>query len=339
MKKIVLNLAFAAWAAMGTSMMAQAAPQLSPATAQAEQALQAPKPVDVNPFPPVNPKNFTAASPTAAEVDSFLKAIWGFDDNRIWSVAAVLKTPAPGVAKVVVFVADKGQAGKGRQTVFYITPDGKHAIADTVIDFGATPFADTRKILQERADGPAKGAAGKGLLLVEFADLADPRSRQAQDTMTSLASDFPQARIVVQPLPIAETRPFATRAALYGVCVRKAKGDAAYFQFAQAVYDKQAGLTIADAEKTLTDAATAAGADGKSIAACADTPEARAQVQSYVKLGEDLGVDATPILSINGRILQLTANVPYETLRRIVAYQAKLDGIEVHLQPLLTNLK
>jgi len=341
-KKIVLNTVLAAWAATATTMMmAQAAPVLSPATAQAEQAATppAPKPAEVNPFPPVDPKNFTAASPTAAEVDAFLKAIWGYDENRIWSVAAVLKTPAPGVEKVVVFVADKLQAGKGRQTVFFITPDGKHAISDAVIDFGARPFEADRQLLQARADGPALGAAGKDLELVEFVDLQDPRSRQAQDTMTNLASDFPQARIVVQPLPIAERNPFAMRAALYGTCVRSAKGDAAYFKFQQAVFEKQASLTIADAEKTLAAAATAAGADGKSVATCADTPAAKAQIEASIKLAADAGADATPMLAISGRLISLTTGLPYETLRKIVAFEANQDGVPVHLQPMLTTLK
>ncbi len=35
----------------------------------------------VDPFPPVNLKNFTAPSPTTAEVNAFLKQAWGFDDE------------------------------------------------------------------------------------------------------------------------------------------------------------------------------------------------------------------------------------------------------------------
>jgi protein-disulfide isomerase len=343
-KKILMSLATAALAATGIAMHAQAGPVMSPATAQAAQAEAPSAPVpqasaaQVNPFPPVNPKNFTAPSPTVEDVNSFLKALWGYDEGRIWSVAAILKTPAPGVAKVVVFVADKAQPSKGRQTVFYITPDGKHAIADTVIDFGAKPFAETRKVLQDRVAGPAKGAAGKELLFVEFVDLQDPRSRQAQDTMSSLANDFPQARIAIQPLPIVETHPLAMRAALTGFCVRKAKGDAAFFTYEQAVFDKQTGLTAATADATLNGAVTAAGADPKAVAACADGAEAREAVQASVKLADDLGVDQTPVLFVNGRALPLSG-VPYETLRRIVAYQAGQDGIVVHLQPTLSTLK
>src|SRR5438067_870466 len=59
-----------------------------------------------NPFPPVNPKFFTATTPTVDTVNAFLKQLWGFDPNRIWSVAAILSTNAPGVSKIVVFVGD-----------------------------------------------------------------------------------------------------------------------------------------------------------------------------------------------------------------------------------------
>jgi hypothetical protein len=44
------------------------------------------------------------------------------------------------------------------------------------------------------------------------------------------------------------------------------------------------------------------------------------------------------VLIVNGRILP-PANVPYDTLKRMVAYQAQLDGIDVHVQPTLSTLK
>ncbi len=288
-------------------------------------------------FPPVSPKNFTAASPTADEVNSFLKAIWGYDENRKWEVAAILKTSAPGVAKVVVFVAETGQAG-AKTTVFFTTPDGKHAIADQVIDFGAQPFAETRKTLQDHADGPAQGAASKELLLVEFADLQCPHCKEAQGTMANLAKDFPQARIVYQNFPLAEIHPFAFRAAAEGVCVRKAKGDAAFFTYEAAVYDKQESLTPELADKTLGDAVTAAGGDPAAAAACAATEATKQEVTASIELGKSVGVDQTPLLYVNGHQLPLNA-LPYETLRKIVAYQAGLDGITVQLQPLLGTLK
>ena len=292
---------------------------------------------EAHPFPPVNPKNFTAQTPSVDEVDSFLKALWGYDENRIWQVEGIVKTPAPGVAKVVILIGDKRVPGKTQPLVFFTTPDGKHAIADNVMDFGATPFAEARKTLQDRANGPAKGAKSNELLIVEFADLQCDRCRDAQDKMDSLAQDFPQARIVFEDAPEGGHL-YSQQAALDGYCVHKTKGDDAFFSYVRAVYAKQAGLTAESADATLKAALTAAGADPAAVAACAASPEAKAAIDANEKLAEDIGAGQLPLLAVNGRLLAISV-MPYETLKQMVAYQAKRDGIAVHLQPTLSNLK
>jgi protein-disulfide isomerase len=327
--------------AMAQAPVAKAPAAQTPAPAAQAPSAQIQKPQSAAPvaqgFPPVNLKNFTADSPTTAEVNDFLKALWGYDENRTWSVAAILKTAAPGVAKVVVFAEEAGQSGQ-KTTIFFTTPDGKHAIADQVIDFGAKPFAANRKLLQDRAEGAAQGATGKDLMLVEFADLQCPRCKEAQDTMNKLAADFPQARIVYENFPLTEIHPFAYAAAAEGVCVRKAKGDAAFFTYAQNVYNKQEGLTTEGAATTLTTAVAAAGADAKTVSACAKSEETKKDIEASIQLGKDLGVDQTPLLFANGHVFALNG-VPYETLKKVIAYQAGQDGVVVHMQPTLSTLK
>jgi protein-disulfide isomerase len=325
--------------AMSVPMAAQNVPA-SNTPVTAAPAAPAPQPAareETHPFPPVNPKNFTAQIPSVDEVNSFLKALWGYDANRIWQVAGIVKTPAPGVAKVVVLIGDKRAPGKSQPLIFFTTPDGKHAIADNVMDFGAKPFADARKMLQDRANGPARGAKGNELLIVEFADLQCDRCRETQDKMDSLAQDFPEARIVFEDTPQGD-HPYAQQAALDGYCVRKSKGDDAFFSYVQAVYAKQAGLTAQSADATLKAALSAAGADPTAVAACAASAEAKAAIDANEKLAEDVGAGQLPLLAVNGHLLAVSA-IPYETLKRMVAYQAGQDGITVHLQPTLSNLK
>jgi protein-disulfide isomerase len=48
-------------------------------------------------------------------------------------------------------------------------------------------------------------------------------------------------------------------------------------------------------------------------------------VDALVKLAADLNINQTPTLLINGR--QVLANAPYDTLKQIILYQAKLDGV------------
>jgi protein-disulfide isomerase len=328
-----LAAALSVTAAAGAQTGAGAPAQPAQAPAAAAQKPAAPlqlqslgQTTKADPFPQANPKYFTAQSPSVATVDAFLKTLWGYDSNRIWRVEAIQRTMAPNVSKVVVFVSDKTPGAKVQPTAFFVTADGKHAVAgDTVIPFGATPFADLRKELMTRADGAARGATGKDLLLVEFADLQCPHCKDAQATMDNIVKDFPNARVVFQSFPIVDLHPYAFKAAAYGYCIQKQKNDA-FFVYAAAVFDTQDALTPETGDGTLKAAVTKAGLDPAAVDACAATQATQDQVKASIKLAEDVGVEQTPMLAVNGHLLPLTG-VPYETLKNIVSYQAMLDGV------------
>lgn len=286
-----------------------------------------------DPFPPVNLKYFTATTPTVATVDAFLKALWGYDPDRIWRVEAIQTTQAPGVSKVVVFLTDKKPNSKVATAAFFVTPDGKHAIADAsgIISFGEKPYADARKTLQDRADGAYRGAEGKDLMLVEFSDLQCPHCKEAQATMDRLVQDFPNARVVFQSFPLTEIHPYAFKAAAYGYCIEKQKNQA-FFPFATEVFDKQTALTSDTGDRTLKDAVTKVGLDPGAIDTCAASEDTKKTVEASIKLAQDIGVEQTPMLAINGRLLPITG-VPYETLKSIISYQAVQDGVSTGAGP------
>jgi protein-disulfide isomerase len=307
-----------------TPAPAAAAPQKPAAPLQLQDMGQTTK---ADPFPPVNPKFFTADAPSIDTVNAFLKSLWGYDANRIWRVEAIQKTMAPNTSKVVVFVSDRTPGSKVQPTAFFVTADGKHAIAgDTVIPFGATPFADIRGALQAHADGAARGATGKNLMLVEFADLQCPHCKEAQGTMDNLVKDFPNARVVYQSYPLVDLHPYAFKAAAYGYCVQKQKNDA-FFVYSAAVFDTQDALTAETGDETLKNAVTKAGLDPAAIDACAATQATKDQVNASIKLAQDVGVEQTPMLAVNGHLIPLGGMIPYETLKNIISYQAMLDGV------------
>ena len=305
----------------------QASAQTQVPAAPAATTLAAPAPAAAPVFPKPDPKNFTASSPTKETVDAFLTASWGYEDSRIWQVQAILKTPVEGISKVLILVGDKTGKEKPAVLQFFALPDGKHIIAaDDIVAFGEKPFADFRAKLQQQATGPYRGAASKDLEMVEFADFQCPHCKEAQANMDKLAVDFPKARIVFENDPIASIHPQSVTAASYGVCVASLGGSTAFFQFAAAVFDGQDGLATADgATLTLNSAVTKAGLDPGKVAACAATPATKESVDATVKLAVDLGIKQVPIVVINGR--SVPANVPYEILKKIVEYQAKMDGI------------
>ncbi len=300
---------------------------------QATRFRSAPAATNVNPFPPADPRNFTAATPSKETVDAFLRASWGYDPNRVWQVQAILKTPVANVSRVVVLVAEKGGAKEQTQPLsFYTLPGGKYIIADGVLPFGARPFDDNRQVLQSQASGPAEGASSKDLEFVEFSDFECPHCKDAQATLQKLMTDYPMAHFVYENFPLVEVHSEAFKAAAYGVCVAKASGDAAFFKFADAVFAAQAELTPQASDQTLKDAVTKAGGDPAKAAACAASPETKATVDATLKLGEQLGVNSTPTIFINGRGIPL-GGIPYEMLRQIIDFQAQEDGVNLPPRP------
>ncbi len=287
-----------------------------------------------DPLPPANPKLFTAKSPTLDTVNSFLHTIWGYDPNRIYRVMEIEPTQAPGITRVVVFVTQKDQKdAKVQAATFFVTPDGNFAIGEgsLVVPFGAAPFARTREELRQRAGGAWRGAPSKDLELVEFADLQCPHCRDAQPVMDQLLHDFPKAHVVFQLFPLVDIHSSAFKAAAYGICAQQQSNDA-FFQFASGVFDAQDGLTPQTDDTLLKAAARRAGLDAERIAACAATPTTATQVNADIKLADDLGIAETPTIVVNGRPLPLL-NIPYDTLKTVIQYQAKLDGVDSGATP------
>lgn len=317
-----------------TAALAAAQQQVPPAQPQQPAAPTAQEPAAPAPnappkFPEIDPKNFTATTPTKDEVNAFLQTSWGYDEDRIWEVAAIMKTPVEGLSKVIVYVGDKTGKQKPGGFLFWALPDGKHIIAgEDVYPFGPNPYAANRTLVQQQANGPYKGSADKNLELVEFADFECPHCKEAQANMDKLAVDFPKARIVFQNYPLERIHPEAKLAAEYGVCVTKMGGSKDFFQFANAVFDGQEGLATADgATLTLNSAVTKAGLDPAKVAACANEPATSQEVEASVKLAEDLNINQTPTLMVNGRQVPI-GGMAYDTLKKIVEYQEKLDGIQ-----------
>ena len=278
-------------------------------------------------FPTPDPADFTADTPTKDTVNAFMQANLGWDSNNMWQVQAIQKTQLPGINRVVVFVGDKTGKQQPYRFAFLTAPDQKHImVGDRIMPFGEHPFEEHRQLLQQKANGPYRGAAGKDLELVEFADFQCPHCKAAQANMDKLVTDFPNARVVFQNDPLPTIHPESVRAAQYGVCVSKLGGSPAFFTFASAVFEGQDGLATADgATLTLNSAVTKAGLDPAKVSACANTPETKATVDASMQLAKDLDITSVPALIINGR--QVPANAPYESLKQIIEYQEKTDGI------------
>ena len=221
---------------------------------------------------------------------------------------AIQPTEAPNVTRVLVYITSTAPNSKPDSVTFYITPDGKHIIdGPTMVYFSATPYSETRALLKARANGAARELPASDPTIVEFADLQCPYCKLSQTTMDQIVKDFPAAHVVFQQLPLVDIHASAFKAAAYGVCAQK-QGDDAFFKYAAGVFDTQQGLTPATDDTLLKAAAMRAGLDGDAIALCAKTQATKDIVNADIKLAEEVGINQTPILVVNGR--PISANRP-----------------------------
>jgi protein-disulfide isomerase len=305
---------------------AQEKEESSAKVAELKPPVPSPAPSTLPGFPPPGPANLTTAAPSKDTIDAFLQASWGYDETRTWQIQSIEKTPVEGMSKVIIVVGDKTGKQKPASLQFLVLADGKHiVVGDETLPFGAHPYADYRAQVQQRADGPYRGSAAKALELVEFADFQCPHCKQAQASMDKLAADFPNARIVFQNYPLPQHSADG-RAAAFGVCVAKLGGNNAFFNFSSAVFQRQDDLATPDgATAILYSAVSQAGLDPATIEACASAPATISAVDASVKLAKDLNIHQLPMLVVNGR--EVTATAPYDTLKKMIEYQEKLDGI------------
>ncbi len=303
-----------------SSAFAQSNPPDAPA-AQSGAAPAPAAPVKLQPMPPPDPANFTAATPTKETVQAFLRASWGYDENRIFQVQAIETTQVQGISRVTVLVEEKGtQQAQPSVLAFLTLPDGKHLVAnDEILPFGAHPFENYREILMRDAKGPSRGPANAPLQLVEFSDFECPHCKEAQPTVERLLKDYPQAHFVSQVFPLRRVHSEAEKAAEAGVCVAKLGGNDAFFKYTDAVYANQAQLTPEGSAAALSAAVKAAGVDEAKVKACVAEPSTKAAVDASLQVGAEVGVNQTPMLSVNGRLLPL-GGFPYDQLKKIIDY-------------------
>jgi len=273
-----------------------------------------------------------AASPTAsnlpseATITAFFHRMFGFQPNLVFKVASIKPSPIAGLAEVTAVV----NTPNGQQ-LMKLFVEGDHAIAGDLMQFGSDPFARDRAILVKAAFGPTKGPAAPAITIVEFGDLECPACKQAQPAIEKLMSDEPKVRLIFQNFPLDSIHPWARQAATYVDCIGRENNDAAW-KFIASVYEQQDAVNQqfekgAEAlTNKLNEVAGDAGVDAKKIAACTDSAETKQHLERGRKLGEEVGVNATPTLFINGRHLGNVLGMPPDVLKAVVDFEIAESG-------------
>jgi protein-disulfide isomerase len=262
----------------------------------------------------------TTVLPTEDTVNSFLFQMFGYDPTVTWKVTEIHPSEVSGLAEVLVVVTNPQGSNPNR---LLVTADGKHAVTGDILPFGAKPFEDARAKLEKGVNGPAKGPEKAAVTIVEFSDMQCPHCQKVAPLIEQLLAQEPAAHFVFQNFPLPSHN-WAGKAAGYVDCVGRASAGGAsndaVWKFIQKTFDEQANITEANADEKLKAIATASGANGEEIAACAVKPDTKARIQASLALGKSVGVNGTPSLFINGR--NVPSGAPVELMKKIVDFQA-----------------
>jgi protein-disulfide isomerase len=190
-------------------------------------------------------------------------------------------------------------------------------VTGDIIPFGPKPFEQDRVKLEKGVNGPAKGPAKAPVTIVEFSDMQCPHCKQVAPTIETLLTQEPGAHFVFQNFPLPSHN-WAEKAAEYVDCVGRESKDAVW-KFIQKTFEQQESITEANADEKLKAIATESGANVDQIAECAAKPETKARIEASLALGKSVGVNGTPAIFINGRLV--SGGVPLDVLKQIVDFQ------------------
>jgi protein-disulfide isomerase len=246
-------------------------------------------------------KNSTAAAPPTAlqkSVEAYLRNLYALGPNVQLSVSVPKESEVPGLLETTVDLKD----GENSQSAkFYLSKDGKYLVRGEISDLSKDPVAETRTRIDTK-DAPSLGDPKAPVTLVEFSDFECPVCRSLHDVLRGMLPNFPQVRVVFKDFPLDSLHPWARTAALAGRCAYQ-QDPKAFWKVYDAIYDQQQVISASNAWSKMTDFAAAAGINAEVFKACMSSQEAAAAVDASRANGQQLEVNSTPTVFVNGRRL------------------------------------
>jgi protein-disulfide isomerase len=206
---------------------------------------------------------------------------------------------------------------------FLLAKDGKTLLRMTKLDLSKDPFAEIMKKIDVNGR-PTRGNSQAKVVAVNYDDFECPFcSRMHQTLFPTLLKEYGDRVVFIyKDFPLAEIHPWATHAAVNANCLAAQNPDA-YWDFADYMHANQKEV---NSEKShdgqfaaLDRIAMAQGQkhnlDAGKLQTCIKAQQDD-RIKASVHEGEDLGVEATPTMFINGE--KVDGALPIDDLRAVL---------------------
>lgn len=167
-----------------------------------------------------------------------------------------------------------------------------------------------RRLVDVRPSDPALGDASAPVTLVEFSDYECPFCQGVVPTLKQLHQNYgDRIRIVWKDFPLTQIHPNASKAAEGAHC---AGDQGSYWAYHDLLFANQRSLE----PERLVELAAELPLDMDAFRECLDSSRHAARVRDGMTQGTRLGVNSTPTIFINGRLV--AGARPYETFAAII---------------------
>jgi protein-disulfide isomerase len=167
-----------------------------------------------------------------------------------------------------------------------------------------------RRPVEVGEDDPSAGDEDADVTVVAFSDFQCPFCARVEPTLKQVRERYgARVRLVWKDFPLTTIHPDAFKAAEAGHC---AADQQKYWAYHDRMFANQSALT----PRSLKQYAQDEGLDVGRFVGCLDSAKYRARVEASLESGATLGVESTPTIFINGRMV--SGAQPYETFAALI---------------------
>jgi protein-disulfide isomerase len=255
-----------------------------------------------------------AASATQKNIEAYLRNLYAFGQNVELTVSAPKETAVEGMLETTINVVIEGNK---QSATFYVSKDGRYLFRGEMSDLSKDPLAANRALIQMN-DTPSLGADKAPVTLVEYSDFECPICRSLHDVLRGLLPKYAgRLRVVFKDFPLEQLHPWARTAAIAGRCAYQ-QNPQAFWSMYDLIYDNQDIISPGNAWTKMNEYADQNGLNGEAFKRCMAGPEAGAAVDASHANGEQLDVNSTPTVFVNGRRL---VGADQRSLERYIDYE------------------
>ena len=170
--------------------------------------------------------------------------------------------------------------------------------------YGVKTFLDPPRQQIATAGFPAKGPATAPVTIIEFSDFECPYCGNLEPTLKLVEKNYgDKVRFVYRQFPLPWVHPHALKAAEASLCASEQNR---FWEFHDALFANQRDLTVEALKRRAADLKL----DTVKFNSCLDSGNQAAVVSKDVAAGHQAGVEGTPTVFINGRMIYGTQAYP-----------------------------